>query len=236
MASGANCPAPSRGSRNQKMAFRGAIFKCPQLLYAVAWPRGYAIGNLCRMAPAWNSRRADIAGLFFIMPGAVIMVLAAIYALYGQVPLFAVFFYGVKAAVLVIVMQALLRIARKALAHPLHWFIAACAFIGIFSLALPFPIIVLAAGLFGFLVMTPAAAPPAAQTAHLSLAKTGKTVLVWLCIWLAPLAALMVMGVPEILMRSGDFFRACSCDLWRGLCGSGLYGARCGGTVWLAGG
>ena len=55
-----------------------------------------------------------IAGLLFIMPGAVIiMALAAIYALYGQVPLFAVFFYGVKAAVLVIVMQALLRIARK---------------------------------------------------------------------------------------------------------------------------
>ena len=148
-----------------------------------------------------------IAGLLFIIPGAVIiMALAAIYALYGQVPLFAVFFYGVKAAVLVIVMQALLRIARKALSHPLHWFIAACAFIGIFSLALPFPIIILAAGLFGFLVMTPAAAPPASQTAHLSLAKTGKTVLVWLCIWLAPLAALIVMGVPEILIEVGRFF------------------------------
>jgi chromate transporter len=148
-----------------------------------------------------------IAGLLFIMPGAVIiMTLAAIYALYGQVPLFAVFFYGVKAAVLVIVMQALLRIARKALSHPLHWLIAACAFIGIFFLALPFPIIVLAAGLFGFLVMTPAAAPPVPQTAHLSLAKTGKTVLVWLCIWLAPLAALIAMGVPEIMIEVGRFF------------------------------
>ena len=148
-----------------------------------------------------------IAGLLFIMPGAVIiMALAAIYALYGQVPLFAVFFYGVKAAVLVIVMQALLRIARKALSHPLHWRIAACAFIGIFFLALPFPIIVLAAGLFGFLVMTPAAALPVPQTAHLSLAKTGKTVLVWLCIWLAPLAALIAMGVPEILIEVGRFF------------------------------
>ena len=158
-----------------------------------------------------------IAGLLFIVPGAVIiMALAALYALYGQLPLFAIFFYGVKAAVLVIVMQALLRIAKKALSRPIHWLIAACAFIGIFFLALPFPVIVLAAGMFGFWVMTPdtgtgtdtdtGTAPPALEAAHLSLAKTAKTILIWLGIWLAPIAALIALGVPEILIEVGRFF------------------------------
>lgn len=148
-----------------------------------------------------------IAGLLFILPGAVIiMALAALYALYGQLPLFAVFFYGIKAAVLVIVMQALLRVARKALSRPMHWLIAACAFIGIFFLALPFPMIVLAAGMFGFWMMPPDIAPPTAEPAHLSLAKTAKTILIWLVIWLAPLAALIALGVPEILIEVGRFF------------------------------
>ena len=148
-----------------------------------------------------------IAGLLFIVPGAVIiMALATLYALYGQLPLFAIFFYGVKAAVLVIVLQALLRIARKALSHSLHWLIAACAFIGIFFLELPFPIIVLAAGLFGCWMKAPDIAPPAVKTPQLSLVDTGKTVLVWLGIWLAPLAALIAVGAPEILIEVGRFF------------------------------
>lgn len=148
-----------------------------------------------------------IAGLLFTAPGAVIiMALAAGYASYGQLPLFAVFFYGVKAAVLVIVLQALLRIAKRALSRPVHWLIAACAFIGIFFLTLPFPVIVLAAGMFGFWMRIPDTTPPAPQAAHLSLAKTAKTILVWLGIWLAPLAALIALGVPEILIEVGRFF------------------------------
>ena len=81
-----------------------------------------------------------IAGLLFVLPGAVIiMALAAAYAVYGDVPLFALLFYGVKAAVLVIVMQALLRIAQKALSRPIHWLIAGSAFVCIFFLSIPFP-------------------------------------------------------------------------------------------------
>ncbi|WP_162618424.1 chromate transporter, partial [Tritonibacter mobilis] len=88
-----------------------------------------------------------IAGLLFVVPGAaVIMALAAIYSIYGNVPLVEALFYGIKAAVLVIVVEALLRVARKALSQKVHWVIAALAFIGIFFLSIPYPLIVLMAG------------------------------------------------------------------------------------------
>jgi len=70
-----------------------------------------------------------IAGLLFVVPGAVvIMVLAAIYSVFGNVPLVEALFYGIKAAVLVIVVEALLRVSKKALTKTMHWLIAGAAF------------------------------------------------------------------------------------------------------------
>ena len=66
-----------------------------------------------------------IAGLLFILPGAgLMMALAMIYSTFGDVPLVSALFFGIKAAVLVIVVEALLRVAKKALLQKLHWLIA----------------------------------------------------------------------------------------------------------------
>ena len=62
------------------------------------------------------------AGLLFVLPGAlVVLALAMIYAAYGQVPAIEALFLGIKAAVLVIVIEALLRVAKRALKGPEHW-------------------------------------------------------------------------------------------------------------------
>ena len=92
-----------------------------------------------------------IAGLLFVLPGAfVILALASIYAYFGNVPLVSALFLGVKATVLIIVIEALLKVSKRALKQRVHWVIAALAFIGIFFLSLPFPLIIFTAALYGF--------------------------------------------------------------------------------------
>ncbi len=147
------------------------------------------------------------AGLLFVLPGAaIIMALAAIYAAYGDVPLIEALFLGIKAAVLVIVVEALLRVAKKALTRRAHWIIAAAAFVGIFFLSIPFPAIVLGAALIGaILKLAPEPAEPA-QPTHVSLARTLRTVVLWLAIWLLPLVALVYLGAPQLLIDVGLFF------------------------------
>jgi chromate transporter len=91
------------------------------------------------------------AGLLFILPGvAVMLVLSVIYATLGQVPLVAALFFGLKCAVLVLVVEALLRVARRALKGALPWALAAAAFVALYALAVPFPVVVLAAALVGY--------------------------------------------------------------------------------------
>ena len=97
-------------------------------------------------------RGALAAGLLFILPGAVaMMALSVIYALWGDVPLIGALFYGVKAAVLAIVLQALVRIGGRALRGREAWVLAGLAFVAIFALGLPFPVIVLVAALAGWI-------------------------------------------------------------------------------------
>lgn len=148
-----------------------------------------------------------IAGLLFVIPGAaVIMALAAIYSNYGNVPLIGALFYGIKAAILVIVVEALLRVAKKALSQKLHWIIAACAFVGIFFLSIPYPLIILIAGGFGWFIGTTKEDVGAVDMAHISVGKTLRTIVVWSAIWLLPLAALGFFAAPEILIEVGKFF------------------------------
>ncbi|MGQ0741879.1 MAG: chromate efflux transporter [Alphaproteobacteria bacterium] len=91
------------------------------------------------------------AGILFVLPGAALMLgISLIYATYGDVSIVQALFYGIQAAVIAIVVEALLRIARRALKNGEAYVIAALAFVGIFFLALPFPLIVLAAALWGF--------------------------------------------------------------------------------------
>ena len=93
------------------------------------------------------------AGILFVLPGAVVMLgLSLLYALGQGLTLVDGALFGIKAAVLVIVVEALIRIGRRSLKTSLLVGLAASAFIGIFFLALPFPLIVIGAGLIGYLV------------------------------------------------------------------------------------
>src|SRR5215208_4286069 len=74
-----------------------------------------------------------VAGILFVLPGFfVILGLSALYAGYREVPAVAAAFYGIKAAVLAVVIEALVRIGRRALTHPLAYALAAAAFVAIF--------------------------------------------------------------------------------------------------------
>jgi chromate transporter len=136
------------------------------------------------------------AGLLFVLPGAmVVLALSIAYALYGQVPLVEAAFLGVKAAVLVIVVEALLRVARRALRGRYDIAIAAAAFPAIFFFAVPFPLIISAAALLGWLhALTPPAPPtPPADMERAPLSRTVKTASLWLAIWVGPLLVLAAL-------------------------------------------
>jgi chromate transporter len=91
------------------------------------------------------------AGLLFLLPGVVVMMgLALLYATLGTVPMVAALFFGLKCAVLVVVLEALLRVARRALHGPLAWAVAVLAFLALFALDVPFPAVVLGAALIGY--------------------------------------------------------------------------------------
>jgi len=92
-----------------------------------------------------------IAGVLFVLPGVVaIMALSWIFALYGNVGPVEALFFGLKAAVLAIVVQAVIRIGSRALKNGAMVAIAAASFVAIFGFAIPFPLIILVAGLIGF--------------------------------------------------------------------------------------
>jgi chromate transporter len=92
-----------------------------------------------------------VAGTLFVVPGAVaIMALSWIYAAFGNVGVVQALFFGLKAAVLAVVLEAVVRIGRRALRNDVMRLIAAVAFLAIFAFKLPFPLIVLGAGLVGF--------------------------------------------------------------------------------------
>jgi chromate transporter len=97
-------------------------------------------------------RGGILSGTLFVMPGLISLgILSWVYAAYGQIGLVAAAFFGLKAAVLAIVLEAVLRIGRRALKTRSMVAVASAAFIAIFFLRLPFPLIVLAAGLFGYI-------------------------------------------------------------------------------------
>src|SRR6266478_140907 len=94
---------------------------------------------------------AVVAGGLFVLPGVVaIMALSWIYAAFGNVPIVAALFFGLKAAVLAIVLHAVHRVGSRALKSRPMLALAALAFIGIFFLGVPFPLIALTAGVIGF--------------------------------------------------------------------------------------
>ncbi|MGB9142620.1 MAG: chromate efflux transporter [Aestuariivirga sp.] len=147
-----------------------------------------------------------VAGLLFVLPGAlVVLMLSMLYSAFGNLPWIAAIFFGVKAAVLAIVIEALLRVARRALKGNADWLIAGVAFLALYCLDLPFPLIIIAAGLVGFFRASPGNLPPA--TARPGFTALFSTLATWAAIWLLPLALLLItLGSDHVLSKIAVFF------------------------------
>jgi chromate transporter len=141
-----------------------------------------------------------VAGLGFILPAIVLLlVLSWLYAAFGSVPAVAGLLLGLKAAVLALVAQALVRIGRRALVTPLHVALAVAAFVALEFLHVPFPLIVLAAGLVG---LGGAWRAPRAEPRPAGVARAGSPVRVavtGLLLWLAPLLLVCATLGPQSL-------------------------------------
>lgn len=155
------------------------------------------------------------AGLLFVLPGAaVILALSVLYGYAARLDWFAALFLGIKAAVLAIVVQALLRIAGRTLTTPFKRAIAAAAFAALAALAIPFPIVVLTAGLVGaiaaatrpeLLALKPTAnAPPSTPRPW---GQSLRTIAIAGTLWAAPMVAVFLMlGPDHVLWKIGAFF------------------------------
>ncbi len=145
-----------------------------------------------------------LAGLLFVIPGALIIaVLALGYAYFGQLPLVQAAFLGIKAAVIIVVFQALRKVAGKALHGTQGWVLACLSFVALFVFGLPFPLIILLAGLWG--LMQPNQSPPQIEPHAPQTSNTPRTIAVWGALWAAPLLALWAMG-NDFLLQLGLFF------------------------------
>jgi len=173
-----------------------------------------------------------VAGGLFVLPGAIsIMALSWIYALYGHVGLVAGLFFGLKCAVLAVVLQAVVRIGGRALKNGVMRGLAAVAFLLIFFFNVPFPVIVLGAGLIGY--FGGRAGLPAFQAggghgaskglhvadadtvlgeelpahARPTIGQTLRQTAVWLVLWLAPvIALLLLLGQGNVFTQIATFF------------------------------
>ncbi len=168
-----------------------------------------------------------IAGGLFILPGVVsIMALSVIHALWGNVGLVGALFFGLKAAVLAIVIEAVVRIGRRGLRSQLMKLLAAASFVGIFFFAVPFPVIILAAALLGYIGAArgiPAFAAAGHGPAHEdgesllgdetpphalpSIKRALEVSLIWLALWLVPVAAIaLALGSESVFSEIAVFF------------------------------
>jgi chromate transporter len=159
-----------------------------------------------------------VAGLLFVLPGAfLITLLSAIYMFLGEVPLIDGVLFGLKAAVLAFVFDALVKVSKRALKGPFMVVLAVAGFTAIAFLKVPFPIIILAAALCGAIwhllrgdsqaAHTAAPALKMPEWAKPSIRRFVTTTAVWLAIWFVPLGLLaMAFGWAHVLPAEGVFF------------------------------
>jgi chromate transporter len=169
-----------------------------------------------------------MAGTLFVLPGFLsILLLSILYAMYQRTQLVQGLFFGLKAAVLAVVLEAVIRIGKKSLKNEVMMMLSAVAFVAIFFFNVPFPLIILSAGILGFLggrfweekfyvikgeeensdkskyVIT---STIAAHTRP-SWRRAFRVLAVWLILWFLPLAILIsVLGRSHVLVQEGIFF------------------------------
>jgi len=149
-----------------------------QLATYAGWHRHGILGGL-------------IAGTLFVLPGAVVIgLLALLYLSYGELPQVRAAFVGIQASVIVIVASALAKLARKALGSSVAWGLAVVGFAALFVFQLPYPLLILGAGILGYLFLRPTT--PVAPVVAKSTATPVRTLAIWGALWAAPI--LLAMG------------------------------------------
>ena len=163
-----------------------------------------------------GTRGGLAAGILFVVPGALVMLgISLLYVLGKGIPVVDGALFGIKAAVLVIVVEALIRIGRRSLKSWLLVTLAGLAFVGIYFLDLPFPLIVAAAAVAGFFVSQSspallglkagghgAAGPEPGRWRHFAAATA-----IGLALWWAPVAlAAAMLGADHVFAEIGLFF------------------------------
>jgi len=170
-----------------------------------------------------------MAGGLFILPGVIaIMALSYVYAAFGNVGVIEALFFGLKAAVLAIVIQAVVRVGKRALRNRIMIGLAATAFIAIFFFNVPFPIIIISAGVIGY-VGAKTGRPEFAAVPHgggksaaavdsmlgdelpdhvrPSVPRALRVSAIWLLLWLVPVAALLIaFGEANVFSQIALFF------------------------------
>jgi chromate transporter len=170
-----------------------------------------------------GTRGGIVAGGLFVLPGVIaIMALSYVYAAWGHVPVVVALFFGLKAAVLAIVLEAVFRIGKRALKNFVMIGIAAVAFVGIFFFAVPFPIIILGAAAIGFVASLTGMTAFQVATGHAPESLLGETTpdharataavslrvaAVWLALWLVPVALIVAaLGPANVFSQIAVFF------------------------------
>lgn len=174
---------------------------------------------------------AIIAGLCFVLPGALLMgIISYCYLQFGHVPAIQAVFYGLKPAVLAIIAHALIRIGRRILRNPVLWLISALAFTAIFFFNLPFPLVILLTLGFGIfasrwhpewlrirdghsktksdeIVEECLINDTNTPSSYPPPSKGFRTFLLWTLVWIAPLLlTLCILGEDNILTEQAAFF------------------------------
>jgi len=221
--------------------------------------------NLCHLLPGpeaqqlatwigWKLhglRGGLAAGLLFVIPGAAVMLaLSLIYVAAAGLGWFAALFLGIKAAVLAIVAQALLRVGKRALGTRFKLGLAALAFFALTLLDAPFPLVILLAGVVGALVgrtrpewlgahQVSIADPPTRPGRRSLVRSTLAIIAVWLAIWAAPMILIAAtLGTGHVLWTIGAFFSQLAVVTFGGAYAVLAYMAQeaVGGFGWLAAG
>jgi len=179
-------------------------------------------------------RGGEAAGLLFVLPGLLVMLgLSALYVVHGQAAWAGPALLGLKAAVVALVLQALLRMGGRAIKDAATWWAAGLAFLALAVTGLPFPLVILAAGAAGWaLGGGPAVAeePPA-----IALRPAWRTALVCLAVWLTPVAAALAFAPGSAVARMGGVFSTLAVVSFGGAYAALAYVSQAAGTYgWLA--